>query len=185
MRVRVHSYRQQGNDWLPFLEDGRQIHLAAQPGGQEAFLALTEREGLYSSCRGTGKSLICGMTFAAHVGEGYGANWKGLLLRPTITGHVEMKSLLEQAFMAIWGNTVHYNINTSTFSWDSGEILKLGHFGELSDYSTIRTLQEGARGAARASVVGQDLIGSSEPLPFGVCIVAQVPFGTYFQALPW
>ena len=41
MRVRVHSYRQQGNDWLPFLEDGRQIHLAAQPGGQEAFLALT------------------------------------------------------------------------------------------------------------------------------------------------
>ena len=135
MRVRVHSYRQQGNDWIPFLEDGRQVHLAAQPGGQETFLALTEREGLYSSCRGTGKSLICGMTFGAHVGL-YGAAWKGLLLRPTITGHTEMKSLLEQAFMAIWGNTVHYNINTSTFSWDSGEILKLGHFGELSDYST-------------------------------------------------
>lgn len=46
MRVRVHSYRQQGNDWIPFLEDGRQVHLAAQPGGQETFLALTEREGL-------------------------------------------------------------------------------------------------------------------------------------------
>lgn len=58
------------------------------------------------------------MTFGAHVGL-YGAAWKGLLLRPTITGHTEMKSLLEQAFMAIWGNTVHYNINTSTFSWNS------------------------------------------------------------------
>ena len=38
MRVRVYSYRQQGNDWLPFLEDGRQIHLAAQPGGKKPSL---------------------------------------------------------------------------------------------------------------------------------------------------
>lgn len=31
---------------------------------------------------------------------------------------------------------------------------------------------------------GQDLLGSSVPVPAGVLIVAQVPFGTYFQALP-
>lgn len=37
------------------------------------------------------------------------------------------------------------------------------------------------RGCARA----QDLTGVSEPLPVGVVIVAQVPFGTYFHALPW
>jgi hypothetical protein len=29
------------------------------------------------------------------------------------------------------------------------------------------------------------LLGSSEPGPLGVVIVAQVPFGTYFQALLW
>lgn len=31
----------------------------------------------------------------------------------------------------------------------------------------------------------QPFIGSTEPLPFGVVIVVQVPFGTYFHALPW
>ena len=31
----------------------------------------------------------------------------------------------------------------------------------------------------------QDLIGSSEPVPLGVLMVSQVPFATYFQALPW
>ena len=31
----------------------------------------------------------------------------------------------------------------------------------------------------------QDFIGCSEPLPFGVVIVVQVPFGTSFQALAW
>src|SRR6266513_1502447 len=41
-----------------------------------------------------------------------------------------------------------------------------------------------ARGI-RAPRIAQDLIGSSEPAPFGVLIVAQVPFTTYFQALPW
>jgi hypothetical protein len=30
----------------------------------------------------------------------------------------------------------------------------------------------------------QDFDGSSEPVPVGVFIVAQVPFGTYFHALP-
>ena len=29
------------------------------------------------------------------------------------------------------------------------------------------------------------LTGISEPMPLGVLIVVHVPFGTYFQALPW
>ena len=36
----------------------------------------------------------------------------------------------------------------------------------------------------RSDLRFQDLIGSSEPVPFGVLIVSHVPFGTYFQALP-
>ena len=31
----------------------------------------------------------------------------------------------------------------------------------------------------------QDLISASEPMPFGVLIVVQVPFGTFFHELPW
>ena len=38
--------------------------------------------------------------------------------------------------------------------------------------------------AGRGSRV-QLFIGSRVPLPFGVVIVVQVPFGTYFHALAW
>jgi hypothetical protein len=31
----------------------------------------------------------------------------------------------------------------------------------------------------------RQLFAVSEPVPFGVFMVVQVPFGTYFQALPW
>ena len=31
----------------------------------------------------------------------------------------------------------------------------------------------------------QPLIGESEPAPFGVTILSQVPLSTYFQELPW
>src|SRR5882724_1424504 len=48
-----------------------------------------------------------------------------------------------------------------------------------------RPKKEEARAGRRAPLLAQDLIGSSEPVPFGVLIVAHVPFATYFQALPW
>jgi hypothetical protein len=35
-----------------------------------------------------------------------------------------------------------------------------------------------------APVTHQDLVGFSDPIPLGVFIVSQVPFGTYFQAVP-
>ena len=31
----------------------------------------------------------------------------------------------------------------------------------------------------------QDFIGVSEPMPWGVLMLVQVPTGTFFQALPW
>jgi len=31
----------------------------------------------------------------------------------------------------------------------------------------------------------QDLIGVSDPVPFGVLMVVQVPLATIFQAVPW
>ena len=51
-------------------------------------------------------------------------------------------------------------------------------------HAFVRTLSERARRRERL-FAGQDFSGSSEPVPLGVWIVAQVPFGTYFQALLW
>src|SRR6266403_6110994 len=63
---------------------------------------------------------------------------------------------------------------------------RAGRF-EIVDIWTWRAAggMRSASGMARVSFVGQDLIGSSEPVPFGVLIVVHVPFATYFQALPW
>ena len=95
MRVRAHNYKKIGNVWTPFLHDGRQVQLVAQPGAQEAWLALPEQEGLFSGPRGTGKTVTAAATYLQHVGTGYGASWKGIWFRHSMTGHVEAKALLE------------------------------------------------------------------------------------------
>ena len=79
MRVRAHSYKKMGNVWTPFLHDGRQVQLVAQPGAQEAWLALPEQEGLFAvraapAKRSQPQPPICS-TLApatAHRGKAYG-----------------------------------------------------------------------------------------------------------------
>jgi hypothetical protein len=135
-RVHVSSYRKIGPEWCPFLADGRQVSLVAQPSAQEAFLAMLEQEGLFSGPRGTGKTLTAAMCFLQHVGQGYGPSWKGLWLRHSMTGHVEAKALLEAAILPIWRDAVKININSSTYTFPGGEQLRHGFFGDLSDYQT-------------------------------------------------
>ena len=135
-RVRAHHYQKIGNVWTPFLHDGRQVQLVAQPGAQEAWLALPEQEGLFSGPRGTGKTVTAAATYLQHVGTGYGASWKGIWLRHSMTGHVEAKALLEATILPIWRDAVKININNSTYTWPTGEQLRLGFFGDMSDYQT-------------------------------------------------
>ncbi len=40
-------------------------------------------------------------------------------------------------------------------------------------------------GAALSGRPETQAFSVSEPVPFGVLMVVQVPFGTYFHALPW
>jgi hypothetical protein len=135
-RVHAHSYKKNGSTWAPFLPDGRQVQLVAQPGAQEAWLALPEQEGLFSGPRGTGKTVTAATTFLQHVGTGYGASWKGIWLRHSMTGHIEAKALLEATILPIWRDAVKININNSTYTWPTGEQLRLGFFGDMSDYQT-------------------------------------------------
>ena len=98
MRVRVHHYQLQDNEYVPFIETDaadlyRQVALVAQPGSQEAFLATPEREVLLAGPRGTGKTVNLLMDFFAEVGAGWGGNWKGVLIRQSMTGFPEIKSL--------------------------------------------------------------------------------------------
>jgi hypothetical protein len=138
-RVRVHSFHQVGNEWVPFVKVNgvlRQVHLAPQGLGSEAFVSMKEREGLYSGPRGIGKTRTQAMTFTQHVGRGFGSSWKGIWIRPSRSGFTEVKAQLEQTLFPIFGDHVRYNENRYTYTWDSGESLVLGFFAEQGDFST-------------------------------------------------
>jgi hypothetical protein len=64
----------------------------------------------------------------------------------------------------------------------SVDLRSMGNFQGLRERFLIPPFQgEGSESGER----NQPLTGSSEPMPFGVFIAAQVPFGTFFHALPW
>ena len=54
---------------------------AAQPGSQVLFLSSPVFETLYEGTRGPGKTDALLADFCQHVGQGYGAAWRGILLR--------------------------------------------------------------------------------------------------------
>ena len=132
-RVRVHRFEQRGNEWVPFVKVNgvlRQVHLAPQGLGSEAFVGMKEREGLYSGPRGIGKTRTQAMTFIQHVGRGFGSSWKGIWIRPSRSGFTEVKAQLEQTIIPIFGDRARYNENRYEWNWDSGEKLVLGFFAE-------------------------------------------------------
>ena len=124
----------------PFIETDaadvyRQVALVAQPGSQEAFLAAPEREVLLAGPRGTGKTLTLLTDFFAEIGAAWGANWKGVLIRQSMTGFPEIKSLCSKVIPRIWPNA-RFNQNQNVWTWPTGETLKLAYFDETSDYRT-------------------------------------------------
>ena len=134
------TYQLRDNEYVPFIETDaadayREVALVAQPGTQEAFLAAPEREVLLAGPRGTGKTLNLLMDFFAEVGAGWGADWKGILIRQSMTGFPEIKSLCSKVIPRIWPNA-RFNQNQNVWTWPSGETLKLAYFDETSDYRT-------------------------------------------------
>jgi hypothetical protein len=86
------------NQLSPFLieanEDRRRVTWAPQPGSQEAFLECPVFEVLYEGTRGPGKTDALLMDFAQHVGQGWGAEWKGILFRRT---YPELEDVIQKS----------------------------------------------------------------------------------------
>jgi hypothetical protein len=138
-RVHVDHFKLTNGRYAPFLEDGRQVLLCAQPGAQEAFLAAPEKEVCLGGPRGPGKTLIMLSDYLQDVGAGWGAAWKGIVFRRSMTGFAELKSLAEQYISQIFPDAA-YNQNQSFWRFATGETLKLAYFDEALDY----TIYQGA-----------------------------------------
>ena len=91
------SFKQESGDWQMYV-DSKKVLLAPFPGSQDAFVRDTSYEVLYSGPRAVGKTLALLMAYWQHVGRGFGRDWKGVILRPTVLELKEIEALsLKQA----------------------------------------------------------------------------------------
>jgi hypothetical protein len=109
------------------------IDWAPQPGSQEAFLNCPLEECLIEGPRGGGKTDGLLMDFGQHVGQGYGAAWKGILFRRTFPELSDVISKSLKWFKLIWPDC-EYNKSDHVWTWSTGEQLLLRHFLKPSDY---------------------------------------------------
>lgn len=106
---------------------------AVQRGSQELFINCRTFEVLYTGNRGGGKTACLLMDFAQHVGQGLGADWKGILFRHT---YRELKDVVDKSraiFPVIWPDA-KFNETKMTWTWETGEQMLLGYMEHEKDY---------------------------------------------------
>jgi len=116
-------------------DKGRVIYpvWAPQEGSQEAFLTCPVFEVLYEGTRGPGKTDALLMDFAQHCGQGYGAEWRGILFRQTYKQLTDLINKSQKWFREVFPEAT-YNKADHTWTWPTGEQLLLRHMRTPSDY---------------------------------------------------
>lgn len=102
-------------------------------GGQRAFLACPFWEALADGDRGGGKSAALIVAYLAHVGKGFGADWRGVILRMT---YPELDDLVAKS-IAIITNCypgAQYNKSSHEWTFPDGEKLLFRHLDNLKAY---------------------------------------------------
>jgi hypothetical protein len=105
-----------------------------QPGSQVAFLTCPIFEVLYEGTRGPGKTDGLLMDFAQHVGQGWGAEWRGIIFRETFPQLDDIINKSEKWFNQIYPGRAKYNQANHTWTWSSGEALLFRHMQKPKDY---------------------------------------------------
>lgn len=110
-------------------------HWIALPGSQQLFLSSPIFETLFEGSRGPGKTDSLLMDFAQHCGQGFGANWRGILFRQTYKQLSDIIAKSKRWFPRIFGRDgVKYNSSTHTWVWATGEELLLRQMKKPDDY---------------------------------------------------
>lgn len=107
----------------------------ANPGGQWLFLACPYWEALADGDRGGGKSAALVASFLAHVGEGYGSGWRGVIFRRT---YPELDDLIDRAreIIADIYPGVKPMKKPPEFEFQTGEKLMFRHLDSLKTYNS-------------------------------------------------
>jgi len=115
--------------------NGQTLPVIWQPqlGSQNAFLSCPLEEVLYEGTRGPGKTDALLMDFCQHVGQGFGADWTGVIFR---RNYPELSDLIAKSLKwikQIWPGA-EYNQAKSQWQWPNGELLAFRQFGKPIDY---------------------------------------------------
>lgn len=121
LRAAVERERPQVKAWI------------AQAGSQVLFLSSPVFETLYEGTRGPGKTDALLADFVQHVGQGYGAAWRGILFRSTYKqlSDVVAKS---KAWFKLWFPGAKFNEQDYVWTFPDGAQLLLRYMSKPSDY---------------------------------------------------
>lgn len=114
----------------------RKIIWQPQPGKQELFLTNPVYEVLAHGNRGGGKTDTLLMDYAQEVGNGFGADWRGILFRQTYKQLQDVIAKSKKWFYMTWVRDVEvkYNESDHVWTWSTGEQLFLRQFSHDNDY---------------------------------------------------
>lgn len=105
----------------------------AHPGSQALFLSCPVFEVLYEGTRGPGKTDGLLMDFAQFCGQGFGANWRGILFRRTYKQLSDVIAKSKRWFYQLYPG-IRYNESEHTWTWPTGEQLLLRYMDNPNDY---------------------------------------------------
>lgn len=103
------------------------------PGSQELFLSCPLREVLYEGTRGPGKTEALLMSYAAHVGLGYGDYWRGIIFRQTYKQLADLVVKSQRLFYSVFPGA-KFNKSNYSWTWPTGESLLLRQIRTVDDY---------------------------------------------------
>jgi hypothetical protein len=90
-------------------------------------------EVLLEGSRGTGKTDSLLMDFAQHIGQGWGAEWRGILFRQTFPQLKDVIKKTKKWFPQIFP-AASYNNSEHYWKWPTGEVLQLAYMSRPDDY---------------------------------------------------
>jgi hypothetical protein len=131
------EWRDVDGELRPFTRDarGREIEVAWAPqeGSQTAFMSCPLFEVLYEGNRGPGKTDALIMDFGQHCGQGFGAEWRGVIFRQTYPQLSDIVAKTKKWIPRIWPQA-SFNEQKMTWRWPGGEELLLRHMSKPDDY---------------------------------------------------
>lgn len=109
------------------------IAWAPLPGSQSLFLSCPVREALYEGTRGPGKTEALLMSYAMHIGKGFGDYWRGIIFRQTYKQLADLVVKSRRLFRVIFPYA-RFNKGDYCWTWPTGEQLYFRQIRTIDDY---------------------------------------------------